>query len=63
MKINGENITETFTSMEELLLARGYNVKYVAVECNGRILPKTKYSTYIPDAGDVIEIVSFVGGG
>ncbi len=63
MKINGEYTEETFESMETLLLSRGYNIKYVAVECNGQILPKTKYADYVPSADDVVEIVSFVGGG
>lgn len=63
MKINGEYTEETFESVETLLLSKGYNRKYVAVECNGQILPKTKYAEYAPSADDVIEIVSFVGGG
>lgn len=63
MKINGEYVEKTFESMEKLLLSRGYNIKYVAVECNGTILPKNKYGEYIPLEDDVIEVVSFVGGG
>lgn len=63
MKINGEYTEETFQSMEELLVSRGYNSKYVAVECNEQILPKTEYGVYVPKTDDVIEIVSFVGGG
>lgn len=63
MKINGEYVLETFASMEQLLAYKGYNAKYVAVECNGQILPKTKYGEYVPHEDDVIEIVSFVGGG
>ncbi|MBQ3584783.1 MAG: sulfur carrier protein ThiS [Lachnospiraceae bacterium] len=63
MKINGILTEETFHSMEELLEKKGYQIKYVAVECNGQILPKNQFCTYVPKQEDVIEIVSFVGGG
>ena len=40
-----------------------YNPKHIVVELNEEILPKTEYdSTAIAD-GDVVEILSFMGGG
>ena len=63
MKINGKIITATYKNTEELLTDNGYKTKYVAVECNGNIIPKNIYSEYVPGADDVIEVVTFVGGG
>jgi thiamine biosynthesis protein ThiS len=59
---------------EELLLARGASVTHllerlkvstprVAVERNREILPKAAYSSTLIEAGDVFEVVEFVGGG
>lgn len=63
MRINGENIEENYASLEELLVSNGYNIKQVAVECNGQIIPKAEYSNYKPKSEDSIEVVFFVGGG
>lgn len=64
IKINGEN-TENIAekNIAEYLSESGYDIKRVAVELNGNILPKAQYeSTFLHD-GDSVEIVSFVGGG
>ena len=37
--------------------------RLVAVEYNGSIVPKNQYEEKILTDGDVIEVVSFVGGG
>lgn len=64
IKINGEYISESsgknvLTIIEE----KGYKLNRIAVEYNGSILPKDKYdNTFLKD-GDVLEVVSFVGGG
>ena len=62
--ING---TETEVSLpltaEEYLLQSGYRLTRIAVEYNGKILPKGKYSTTSLKDGDRLEIVTFVGGG
>ena len=63
MKINGKITTATYKNIEELLTDNGYKIKYVAVECNGNIIPKNMYGKYVPGADDVIEVVTFVGGG
>ena len=36
--------------------------KAVAIELNGKILPKAKYKQLLKDK-DIIEIVHFIGGG
>jgi thiamine biosynthesis protein ThiS len=35
----------------------------VAVELNGRVLPRTEYPRVVLMEGDVVEVVQFVGGG
>jgi len=35
----------------------------VAVELNGRVLPRTEYPRVVLADGDVVEVVQFVGGG
>ena len=50
-------------SLYDYLVREGYTISFVAVECNGSIVPKTQYEEKILTDGDVIEVVSFVGGG
>ncbi len=35
----------------------------VAVEVNGRVVPRTEYARLALQADDVVEVVQFVGGG
>ena len=37
--------------------------KYLAVEINGAILPKSEYDKYIIQENDKIEIINAIGGG
>ncbi|MBR3760386.1 MAG: sulfur carrier protein ThiS [Ruminococcus sp.] len=63
IKINGIEKDSAGKSVAEFLAENGYDIKRVAVEMNEDILPKSQYeSTFLKD-GDVIEVVSFVGGG
>ena len=41
----------------------GLQKSRVAVEINGEIVSKQKYNDTVLHAGDVVEVVSFVGGG
>lgn len=62
--VNGNKISnEDNLSLSDYLAREGYNISFVAVECNGSIVPKTQYKEKILTDGDVIEVVSFVGGG
>lgn len=63
VKVNGKQQDIAGKSMTEYVLSAGYDIKRVAVELNGDILPKTKYDETILKEDDCIEIVSFVGGG
>lgn len=64
MKLNGEimNLTAPI-SLQALLLEQGYHDQRIAVECNGQIIPKSAYEKTKITNDDIIEIVSFVGGG
>lgn len=64
IKVNGEcieNIAEK--NVAEYLAESGYDMKRVAVELNGNILPKSQYEVTVLQDGDSVEVVSFVGGG
>ena len=63
VRINGEDIQAEGKTVAMYLEEEGYNMKRIAVERNGEILPKAKYSETILCDRDIIEIVSFVGGG
>ncbi len=64
VKINGECIENIAgKTIAEYLTTSGYDIKRVAVELNGNILPKAQYDSTVLHDGDSVEIVSFVGGG
>ena len=60
--VNGKeiNLTEDTTVAEYL---EQNQVKRIAVELNGDILPKYSYSDTMLKDGDRLEVVTFVGGG
>lgn len=64
VKINGQEVTfEKEISVTEYLEENGYQIRRIAVELNGEILPKYQYSDTMLKDGDSMEIVTFVGGG
>lgn len=63
IKINGTLLNIPTTTLAEYLKTTTYNPRLIAVELNGEIVPKTKYEETRLNDGDVVEIVSFVGGG
>ena len=64
MKVNGEQIILLEKiSLIELLQRNGYATDKIAVELNGEIIPRSRYSSVILTDADKLEIVSFVGGG
>jgi sulfur carrier protein len=64
MQINGTavDVAEN-TSLEQVLLAQGFNVNTVVVELNGAVITREHFaSTYLsPD--DAAAVLNFVGGG
>ncbi len=63
VRINGTESNISGKTVAHYLVENGYNINRVAVELNGDILPKSQYADTFLKNGDVIEIVSFVGGG
>lgn len=62
--INGE-AKEGYEEMtvEEMLFKEGIHRERIAVEKNGEIIPKSVFGQELLRSDDVIEVVSFVGGG
>lgn len=64
MKVNGTIVfLEEHQSLLDFLEAQKYDVRLIAVECNGEIIPRTTYKDVMLKNEDTLEIVSFVGGG
>ncbi|MEE0913200.1 MAG: sulfur carrier protein ThiS [Ruminococcus sp.] len=63
VKINGESFDIDGKTLSEYLETTNYDPKRIAVERNGDIVPKSKYSETVLSDGDCVEVVSFVGGG
>ncbi|MGE5627802.1 MAG: sulfur carrier protein ThiS [Solirubrobacterales bacterium] len=64
MHINGMEIKNADNIyLYDYLIQNGYTISYVAVECNGSIVPKSQFKEKVLADSDVVEIVSFVGGG
>ena len=62
--LNGQAHTIASGSrIDELIAALGYTGKRIAVEHNGRIVPRSRHAVTAIEAGDRIEIVVAVGGG
>ena len=63
VRINGEDVTIGDVTVSSYLSSHGYDLSRTAVLLNGKVVPRSSIeSTRIKD-GDVLEIVSFVGGG
>lgn len=64
MKVNGEICTcEPQMTVWSLLEQRGHDPRRVAVERNGTVVPRARFSEEMLHEDDVVEIVQFVGGG
>ena len=61
--INGKEFDIAGRTLTEYLASADYDLKRVAVERNGDIVPKSQYGETVLTDGDNIEVVSFVGGG
>lgn len=63
VKINGKEEAVAGKTLTQYLLTTTYNMKRIAIERNGDIVPKSQYDNIILQDGDSLEVVSFVGGG
>lgn len=64
MKVNGKDIAlkETIT-LSDFLKSNNYNMGRIVIELNGKIVSKDKYNTVNLKDTDVMEVLTFVGGG
>lgn len=64
IRLNGEPLSNYDQKpLSQLLADLQYDTTKIAVEKNGEIIPKKLYHTTILNNDDVLEVVSFVGGG
>lgn len=64
MKINGvEKEYPKNLTISEMLIREGFVKERVAVELNTEIVAKDVYDTTVLRDEDVVEVVSFMGGG
>ncbi len=63
VKVNGKPFDIAGKTISEYLSTTTYDIKRIATELNGEIIPKAIYTEVVLKDGDSIEIVSFVGGG
>ncbi|HZK67014.1 MAG TPA: sulfur carrier protein ThiS [Chloroflexota bacterium] len=65
IRLNGrsEQLSDDVRTVHQLLAVKGVNPARVAVELNRRILPRNQFESTSLSAGDVVEVVTFVGGG
>ena len=63
VRVNGATLDIAGKTLAEYLYTTDYDVKRIATELNGEIVPKSTYADIVLKDGDCIEIVSFVGGG
>ncbi len=60
--LNGAQIEiEEGTSLS--VLVSRFDARRIAVEINGEIAKRSTYDTRVLEAGDQVEVVTFVGGG
>ena len=64
IRINGkkEDLKQALNLLE-LVKQKGFDSKKIVIEYNASVLPKEKWATTLLNEKDVIEIISFVGGG
>ena len=64
MRVNGKQLgLKESLALDKFLESNGYALTKVAVELNGKIVPRKEYAVTILQETDALEIVCFVGGG
>ena len=63
VKINGKDQDVSGKTVLEYLEMTKYDPRRIAVELNEEIIPKASYGETVLKDGDIVEVVSFVGGG
>lgn len=61
---NGKKIcVEDNTDIEDFIINNKYKPEHVVVELNEEIIPKESYKKITLKANDILEVLSFMGGG
>ncbi|EIE1466098.1 sulfur carrier protein ThiS [Campylobacter upsaliensis] len=63
MIINGEKLDLKELKFVDYVEKMGLRANLIALELNGKIVPKSEFENLILKKGDKAEIVNFVGGG
>jgi sulfur carrier protein len=64
LQVNGEIKTcSPHTKLPDFLAKMGYNPRLIAIEYNGEILHRQFWEQTEIKSGDILEIVTIVGGG
>lgn len=64
MRVNGKDIIlKDQKNLTEFLKENNYNTNRIVIELNGKIVSKDKYNTINLKDTDVMEVLTFVGGG
>ena len=62
--VNGEKMEfESGKNIDEILAILGVEAKIFAVVLNANLIKKENYKSTIPNEGDKIEMLQFMGGG
>ena len=64
LMFNGKKIcVEDNTDIEDFIINNKYKPEHVVVELNEEIIPKESYKKITLKANDILEVLSFMGGG
>ncbi len=63
VKVNGELLPVDGKTLSEYLETTSFDIRRIVIERNEEIVSKSAYNDVILQDGDIVEVVSFVGGG
>jgi len=64
MKLNGSTVSLSMNqTLYDFLESQKFDITTIAVEHNGKIVPRISYKNVILKDEDTLEVVRFVGGG
>ncbi len=61
--INGKQVETTDTTLDQLIVNRGFDPDALIVELNLKIIPRKNWPETQLSKGDTLELLNFVGGG
>ena len=61
--VNGEEVDAAGKTLADYLKEAGYDMRGIAIERNGEIVPRSRYASTRLQDGDKVEVVHCVAGG